>query len=150
MICGRGYDEDREMLGDIFFHTDSVFEWDRGESTLIATEVGAPRYIGLDNDTKQVAHAQKQIEMKHFRVYFTDMFPTEESLQKNLDNYQFAAFAAKEDPFDVYYMDGRYRVACVSVSFLYDIQCGGNMDKVRVGIHDNNNELFQGYDVIDI
>ena len=52
MICGRGYDEDREVLGDISFHTDSVFEWDRGESTLIATEVGAPRYIGLDNDTK--------------------------------------------------------------------------------------------------
>ena len=46
----------------------------------------------------------------------------------------------EDEPFDVYIVDGRYRVACACISFLHALKTGGNMESVRVGIHDNHEE----------
>ena len=40
------------------------------------------------------------------------------------------------DAFDFYLVDGRYRVACACASFLHALTRGGDMTRVRVGIHD--------------
>jgi len=46
--------------------------------------------------------------------------------------------------FDFYLSDGRYRVACASMSFLHALERGGDMSKVMVGLHDYE-EKNRGY-----
>lgn len=50
--------------------------------------------------------------------------------------------------FDVYMVDGRYRVACACIAFLHAMKYGGNMNRVRVLVHDND-ETFRGYTVVE-
>jgi hypothetical protein len=71
-------------------------------------------------------------------------------LQKIQYNYQIAPLVLEDEPFDVYLVDGRYRVACACVSFLHAIKTGGNMDTVRGGTPDNdkNQAGMRHYDVL--
>ena len=70
----------------------------------------------------------------------TKMFghPKDPNLPKVEYNYQVAPLLTEYEPFDVYLVDGRYRVACAAVTFLHAMKTGGNMTRVRVGVHDNN------------
>jgi hypothetical protein len=45
----------------------------------------------------------------------------------------------EDEPFDVYIVDGRYRVACACISCFHALKTG-DMESVRVGIHDNHEE----------
>jgi len=147
-------DADRSVLGRIYFHAQSVFEFGLGESTLIAAAVNVPRYSGVDSDAEWVAQARKNSKRSHFRFNFADIGETKawgypvKQLRKNTYDYQFGALAGEEDAFDVYLVDGRYRVACVCVAFLHAMQHRGDMEKVRVGIHDNHTP-GRGYNVIN-
>ena len=53
----------------------------------------------------------------------------------------------EDEPFDVYLVDGRYRVACACMSFLHAMKTGGNMELVQVGVHDND-ETARGYGIL--
>jgi len=53
-------------------------------------------------------------------------------LKKNLYNYQIVPLALEKKPFEVYIIDGRYRVACACVSFLHAMKYGADMSQVRV------------------
>jgi hypothetical protein len=61
----------------------------------------------------------------HFRFYFADTRPTRrweyptEALAKSPLDYQAAPFIAEPSPFDVYIVDGRWRLACLLLSFLH-------------------------------
>ena len=61
-------------------------------------------------------------------------------MAKNEYDYQVAALMAEKQAFDVYLVDGRYRVACACLSFLHAIKHRGVdlASQVRVGIHDNH------------
>jgi hypothetical protein len=146
-------DNDRLVLGELYYNATSVFEYGLGESTRIAAFVGVPRYSGVDSDPEWVAKARKEAKHSHFRFYYGDigdtkMFghPVDSSLQKIQYNYQIAPLVSEDKPFDVYLVDGRYRVACASISFLHAMKTGGDMEKVRVGIHDNDG-ILRGYGV---
>ena len=150
-------DEDRLTLGELYYKADSVFEFGLGESTYIASHVNVPRFSGVDSDAKWVSDARDFVAAKdrtHFRFYFGDIGKTEsfgnpvnENLQKIKYNYQIQALFSEQEPFDVYLVDGRYRVACACMSFLHAMKYGADMEKVRVATHDNN-EKGRGYGVV--
>jgi len=71
-------DDDRQLLGELYYHADSVFEFGLGESTYIAAATGVPRYAGVDSDPEWVAIARKNARMDHFRFYFADIGNTKE------------------------------------------------------------------------
>jgi hypothetical protein len=138
-------DADRVTLGDLYLNAQSVFEYGLGESTLIAAHTGVPRYSGIDSDAVWVSQARENSKLEHFRFNFADIGtskawgrPQNPLLQKIQYNYQIAPLVVEDESFDVYLVDGRYRVACACVSFLHAIKTGGNMDTVRVGVHDND------------
>lgn len=139
-------DQDRLALGELYFHANSVFEFGLGESTYIAAKVSVPRYAGVDSDANWVSDARNKAALmnaKHFRFYFADIGKTlawgypAEKMDKNLYNYQVQSLDTEKGAFDVYYVDGRYRVACACISFLHAMKYGADMSRVRVGTHDN-------------
>ena len=48
-------------------------------------------------------------------------------LQKIHFNYQIASLIVERQPFDMYLVDGRYRVACACLSLLHAMSRGGDM-----------------------
>ena len=149
-------DADRLTIGKLYKEANSVFEFGLGESTYIASFVNVPRYAGVDSDAKWVSDARDTVAKKkntHFRFHFADIgmtkawgTPANESLQKIKYNYQVQSLFSEMQPFDVYMVDGRYRVACACMSFLHAMKYGANMEKVRVLVHDN--DAKRGYEVL--
>jgi len=148
-------DADRMALGDLYLNAKSVFEYGLGESTLIAAHTGVPRYAGVDSDALWVAQARTNSKLDHFRFNFADIgaskewgHPQNSLLQKINYNYQLAPLVLEDEAFDVYLVDGRYRVACACVSFLHAIKTGGDMALIKVGVHDNHFNSNRHYDVL--
>ena len=146
-------DDDRLVLGELYYNAASVFEYGLGESTRIAAATEVPRYSGVDSDPVWVAKARKDANRSHFRFNYGDIgntgnfgHPKDSSLQKIQYDYQIASLILEDSPFDVYLVDGRYRVACACLSFLHAIKTGGDMETVRVAIHDND-QKGRGYDI---
>lgn len=138
-------DEDRLLLGDLYFLANSVFEFGLGESTRIAADVGVPRYAGVDSDAVWISKAREDANMDHFRFSFADVgetskfgTPVKTELRKIGYRYQVAALVIEKEAFDIYFVDGRYRIACACVSFLHAMKNSGDMTQVMVAIHDND------------
>ena len=150
-------DADRLTIGKLYKEANSVFEFGLGESTYIASFVNVPRYAGVDSDAKWVSDARDVVAKQnntHFRFHFADIgmtkswgTPTNLKLQKIKYNYQIQSLFSEIQPFDVYMVDGRYRVACACMSFLHAMKYGANMEKVRVLTHDND-KVRRGYDIL--
>jgi hypothetical protein len=141
-------DLDRQMLGEVYFKAQSVFEYGLGESTYIANSVGVPRYAGLDSDAIWVASARNKVA-SHFRFYFGDIGPTVRwgnplgfdkknytLNDKAVLDYCVAPLIVEPFPFDVYMVDGRFRMALVLLSFLHASARGGDTSFTTVLLHD--------------
>jgi hypothetical protein len=134
---------DRQLLSETYFNADSVFEFGIGESTAIAAETNLPRYAGVDSSAEWITTARSHAPDR-FRFSFADVGPTREwgqpvsnkTLAKMALDYQIAPLFVERDPFDVYFVDGRWRVACVMTSFLHAIHTGGDLNRIRVVLHD--------------
>ena len=118
-------DEDRILLADIYRQAESVFEFGVGESTLLADYVGVPRYTGLDSDPHYISMVRDQVS-SHFRFLWADVGTTEKwgrpdhpTLLKNTYNYQISPLMTELKAFDVYLIDGRWRLPCMLASFLH-------------------------------
>jgi hypothetical protein len=116
---------DRMTLGKIYSKANSIFEYGLGESTSIAAYLEVPRYSGVDSDPAYVA-AARALAPDYFRFYFADIGPTKawgyprSTLPKNKFNYQISSLLSEiNKPFDVYMVDGRYRVPCIFISLLH-------------------------------
>lgn len=147
---GGGLDDsDRKLLAKMYSNSSSVFEFGLGESSHIAAHIGVSRWSGVDSDAAWVGMARdgthRGVDRRndHFRFYFADIgevkeygHPKNEKLRKIPYNYQSAPLNNELDAFDFYLVDGRYRVACACASFLHAMTRGGDMKRVRVGIHD--------------
>ena len=151
-------DVDRQVLGNLYFKANSVFEFGLGESTLIAAKTGVPRYTGVDSDPNWVSNTRKEAGMDHFRFYFAYIgktkfigYPENNQLPKITYNYQVEALSAEKKPFDIYFVDGRYRGACVCLSLLHAMKHGADMKHVKVGIHDADRDAYKKlYDIAEI
>ena len=148
-------DADRQTILDLYYNATSVFEWGLGESTKMAAKVGVPRYAGIDSDVTWVGKARDtaaQEHMGHFRFYFADIGativwgrPKDKTLKKIFYDYTVAPLTSEFKPFDVYMVDGRFRIACACIAFLHALKYGADMDKVRVAVHDNDQNRFRHY-----
>lgn len=144
---------DREYLGEVYRQATSVFEYGLGESTMIADHVGVPRYSGIDSDPVWVREASRKVA-SHFRFYLGDIGKTAEwgfplkKLDKAYLNYQLAPLAAEPEPFDVYFVDGRFRFACMMASFLHASARKGSKDdqQTLVILHDCQRKVYHKAD----
>lgn len=151
-------DADRMILAELYTNANSVFEFGLGESTKIAAHVGVPRYAGVDSDAEWVTMARGLAHKDHFRFTFADIgktaafgHPTNKNLQKIAYNYQVQPLMAELEPFDVYLVDGRYRVACFCASLLHAMKNGGDMKKVIVAMHDFERTAYHSIlDLVDV
>lgn len=133
---------DRAYLSKIYGAAESVFEYGLGESTYIADFVGVQRYAGIDSDAAWVALVRGNVA-DHFRFYFADIGPTIEwgypktdGLAKRILNYQLMPLIVEPQPFDVYMVDGRWRLPSMIVSFLHASARGADHNKTVVLLHD--------------
>lgn len=130
-------DNNRVTLASIYGNASSVFEYGLGESTMIADHVGVKRYSGIDSDPVWVGKAREKVA-SHFRFYLADIGSTGgwgkpmEVLPKQVLNYQLAPLIVESKAFDVYMVDGRWRLACLLVSFLHASARGGESPTVLV------------------
>lgn len=117
-----------------------------GESTLIAAHVGVPRYSGVDSDANWIAKARESVlphNMSQYRFTFADIGPTKNfgrAIQTNVSkiplSYQSTPLYSEMEAFDIYLVDGRYRVACACSSMLHAISRRGNMSSILFAVHD--------------
>lgn len=136
-------DEDREYLAELYYQSESVFEFGVGESTDIATATNVPRYVGVDSSSEWITQVRQRAPNR-FRFQFCDIgetgawgFPRQSPpTAKAKYNYQVAPLLLEKKPFDVYLVDGRFRVSCVVASFLHALSTGGDLNKTRVLLHD--------------
>ena len=133
-------DADRSLMLKFYSSTRSVFEWGLGESTRIASAFSVSRYSGIDSDASYVSTCRNEAPT-HFKFYFADVgdtkawgVPTDENLPKQTMQYQVAPLLSELFSFDVYLVDGRYRVACVCLAFLHAEKFGAK--EVIVLMHD--------------
>lgn len=132
---------DRTLLAEIYGQANSVFEYGLGESTYIADHVGVSRYAGIDSDAAWVANARKSVAT-HFRFYFADIGETlawgfpQKTLPKNVLDYQVIPLISEPQPFDVYMVDGRWRLPCLLLSFLHAHARGADPSHTTVLLHD--------------
>jgi hypothetical protein len=117
-------DADRNVIAHVYSNANSVFEFGLGESTYIANQVNVPRYSGVDSDPQWVAKARARVS-SNFRFYFADVGKTQawgypqRIGPKAIFDYQIAPLVIEPLPFDVYLVDGRWRVGSLLTSFLH-------------------------------
>ena len=125
-------DGDRDLLVDVYTDANSVFEFGLGESTRIAAAVGVPVFSGVDSDAVYVSESRKT-SPSHFKFYFADVGLTGhwgmplKVASKQVMQYQLSALQSEKLPFDVYLVDGRYRVASACAAFLHASEYGKKM-----------------------
>ena len=138
--------KDRLLLAELYTQANSVFEFGLGESTYLANYLQVPRYSGVDSDPNYVANVRDKVA-PHYRFYLADTGPTgawgmpQFALPKNVMQYQVAPLAAELQAFDVYLVDGRFRLASMLASFLHASSRGrgasrGNTNNTIVAVHD--------------
>jgi hypothetical protein len=107
----------------------------------IADHVGVPRYAGINSDAAWVAMAREKVDSR-FRFYFADIGETgawgmpKETLTKSIHDYQVQPLQTELLPFDVYMVDGRWRLPCMLLSFLHASARGANPEDTIVLLHD--------------
>ena len=144
-------DLDREKVGQIYRNASSLFEYGLGESTFIANHVGVPRYAGIDSDPVWVNDTRQQVA-SHYRSYLADIgetelwgYPKDRQTEKAALNYQLAPLMSEIDPFDVYMVDGRYRLACLAASFIHASHRGMKASPIAI-LHDCEREYYHTWD----
>lgn len=123
---------DRILLADVYSRAGSIVEFGLGESTMLAARVGgASRYVGVDSDAAWVARARDSVltssktDGRDFRFVLADVGRTaawgvpHAPLAKQTWTYQIAPLLSERRPFDVYLVDGRWRLGCLLASFLH-------------------------------
>lgn len=144
--------KDRILLGQIYGNANSLFEYGLGESTYMANYLKVPRYAGIDSDPVWVGMARDKVS-NDFRFYLADIgptkawgYPSKENARatKNILDYQLAPLIVEPEPFDVYMVDGRYRLPCALASFLHASARGGHPNQTTVLVHDCGTSGQQG------
>lgn len=74
-------------------------------------------------------------------------YPVDRLLAKGAWQYQIAPLQSELEPFDVYMVDGRWRVACLLASFLHASARGAKHNDTIVLVHDCFQPKFSTPDV---
>jgi hypothetical protein len=148
-------DGDRDLLVNVYTDANSVFEFGLGESTRIAAAVGVPVFSGVDSDAVYVSESRKT-SPSHFKFYFADVGLTGhwgmplKVASKQVMQYQLSALQSEKLPFDVYLVDGRYRVASACAAFLHASKYGKKNVSVLMHDYHERPEYYVVQDFADI
>ena len=142
MFFGGGMTTDeRAFLRDVYTDTTSIFEWGMGASSVLASEMQIPMLVSVDNAKDWVHKTSSTVNNKNYAFYWVDTGeigkwgkptqpPTQQWLQYSKKVYD------EPNAFDVYLVDGRFRVACACAALLHA------SDESFVMIHDFDREYY--------
>ena len=127
---------EQALLANLYGNATSVFEWGMGSSTLIAEHVGIKRLTAVDSAKVWVKKVSELITRSGYKFVHADIGhvrrygrPSDPSKRLLWPSYSTQVLSAG-DPYDLYLVDGRFRVACACRALLH-----GRNDS-RVIIHD--------------
>ena len=131
---------DRMILANILYRSDSVFESGVGESSFICAYTGVPRYTGVDNSVEWLQKVSGSLP-SHYRFHWADIGPISDYSvpidPKSMPKWPLsstAALFAEDHAFDLYFVDGRFRVATFAACMLHALLRGSNTS--LFAIHD--------------
>ena len=128
---------EQQLLATTYSEGASVFEWGMGSSTLIAEHLNVTRLTAVDNSLQWVSQVQDSLKRDTaYRLVHVNVGPildwgrpASEGFIDLWPDYS-TAVDMEADPFDVYLVDGRFRVACACRALLH-----AHLD-ARVLVHD--------------
>lgn len=99
-----------------------VAEWGIGDSTILAKEGLVQYLVGIDSSSEWVAKVQELVprfDLRHVDIGPVGAwgYPLDESNKRDWPHYSLAL--QNEKPFDIYFVDGRFRVACLCQALLH-------------------------------
>ena len=117
--------DEQELLARTYAHAHSVFEWGMGSSTLIAAHVGIPRLTAVDSAVDWVQKCRQQVDRPGYSLRHADVgaivefgTPKDSASQHLWPGYS-RQVDGEQGAFDVYLVDGRFRVACACRALLH-------------------------------
>ncbi|QDZ19694.1 hypothetical protein HOP50_03g22120 [Chloropicon primus] len=134
--------KEKEVLYRLYSASNSVFEWGIGSSTIIAAQAGVERLTGVDSAMPWVKKVRKHVpsnyNIRHAYIGEVKEWgkPVNETHKDLWPNYS-EQVNREQEPFDVYLVDGRFRVACAALALLH-----GQKDS-RVLVHDFQRSSYQ-------
>ena len=141
-FSGGGMNEkEQHFLLQSYKQSNSVFEWGMGSSSALANYLGIDILVSIDSAKSWVEKTQKIVNNKNYKFIHVDIgqvgawgMPIHKSLKwldySNKVNDELASF-------DVYLVDGRFRIACACMALLH------GRDDSFVLIHDFKREYYQ-------
>ena len=116
----------KAFLAEYYWRASSVFEFGVGESsTLLAAAAGVRRFTGVESDATWIARLGARVP-SHFRLVWADIgqtgdfgYPQDAASGVKWPFYSIGALAAERDPFSLYLIDGRFRIACALAALLH-------------------------------
>jgi len=134
---------EQDLLAKTYGKSSSVFEWGMGSSTLIAEYMGIKRLVGVDSANPWVENVRDIIKHPNYKLIHADIGrivkfgnPRDQSMKETWPFYSMEVDHETE-PFDVYLVDGRFRVACAARALLH-----GRADSF-VFFHDFERDVYQ-------
>lgn len=124
-ITGGGMtNAERIFLGNEYTKDTKVFEWGMGKSSVLANMLHVKKLVSVDNAAKWVNITMQNIDNERYVFQYVDIgkiamwgTPIEGRSEKWL-NYSRKVYD-EEEPFDVYLVDGRFRIACACAALLH-------------------------------
>ena len=143
LFIGGGMSQsEQELLSKIYNNVTSVFEWGMGSSTIIAQRIGIQRLTAVDSAEEWVLKCRRKVNSEYKLIHSNvgDVkewgFPKDESRKHLWPSYSLEVDKEKTS-FDVYLVDGRFRMACAIRALLH----GRNSSLVL--IHDFQRHYYQ-------
>ena len=134
--------DETQLFGNILSNVSSVFEWGMGSSTLLAYQKNVKRLTAVDSSSTWVNSLKANLRKSSYVLRHVDIGPTKAWGIPINDNFKIhwskysKAVNENSMPFDVYLVDGRFRVACACMGLWH-----GHKDSL-VLVHDWNRKKY--------
>lgn len=113
---------EQDLLKHAMSNASSMFEWGMGSSTLIADYLNISRLTSVDSSQDWVQKIKTTLGHRAYKLIYADIgrvkmwgVPVDSSYKQAWPNYS-THVDAETSSFDMYLVDGRFRVACASLA----------------------------------
>lgn len=123
LFAGGGMQpSEQDLLKRAISNASSMFEWGMGSSTMIAHYLNISRLTSVDSSQHWVQKIKTTLGHRAYKLIYADIgrvkmwgVPVDSSYKAAWPNYS-AHVDAETGSFDIYLVDGRFRVACASLA----------------------------------
>lgn len=113
---------EQDLLKRVMLNASTMFEWGMGSSTMIADYLNISRLTSVDSSQDWVQQLKTKLSHRMYKLIYVDIgrvkmwgVPVDSSYKQAWSNYSGHVNREKKS-FDVYLVDGRFRVACASLA----------------------------------